>query len=213
MEKKVVEESTKLLSQGNSVLLAILIVLASVFLLTTVILFFKLLKKNGGKLNINLKDKKIDLIVDKTEKETNRLTKDTLRDIIRKQINYANNVIQELETNYLFKFQNESQEVIWQIKYSAEKIIDNVNQWITLNHMNRGDEHYIDAKQKEVLNIIRNIVKTDEVHKEEFQNHMKDEVRNLIENLIDIRDEQEKTEQTILLEKLESIKQEIKSKK
>jgi hypothetical protein len=195
MEKTITNEVVNLLSVSNNFLILVgLIVLA--LLIITVLICTGFLKFKDNKLSIG---------------RAKQESKEDLRDIIRKQINYSRNKIQEVSTDYLVY--QEDPEVIWKIKYVTEKVFDNVIQWISLNHMNKGDEYYIEGKQAEVLNIIRNIVKSDEVHKEEFQNHMKDEVRNLIENLIDIRDEKEKTEKTILLEKLESIKQEIKKKK
>lgn len=176
MEKTITNEVVNLLSVSNNFLILVgLIVLA--LLIITVLICTGFLKFKDNKLSIG---------------RAKQESKENLRDIIRKQINYSRNKIQEVSTDYLVC--QEDPEVIWKIKYVTEKVFDNVIQWISLNHMNKGDEYYIEGKQAEVLNIIRNIVKTEKVLSQEFEQSIKQSTKELINALIDIRDQEEERE-------------------
>lgn len=101
--------------------------------------------------------------------------------LIAKQINYTKETIKDFEEKCLYLNKNVNE---FQIKYTAEKCIKKFIDWIVLNDF---EESSIEIKQIEILNIIRNIICSKEVNTKKFENEIKKEVENLIQNLIQIK--------------------------
>lgn len=100
--------------------------------------------------------------------------------LIAKQINFVRETIKDFEAKYLYLNKNINE---FQIKYTAEKCIQKFINWILLNDF---EESSIQIKQIEILNIIRNIIYSNEVHTKEFENKIKQGVENLIKKLVEM---------------------------
>lgn len=174
------ENSTELVTKGlfnnNNFSIWVIFLLGVIVIILTVVLVLILL----GKITINKKDE----FTTNDESEDNQ----KLRNVFRKQISFSRNKIQNISTSFLAEQKDEF--IRWKIKYVSEKLSDNVVTWISLNHISKDDNHYIEDKQNEVLNIIKNIINTPLVSTKEFEEKIKEETRSLIRSLVEIKEQE-----------------------
>lgn len=106
------------------------------------------------------------------------------REIIRQQVEWARLHFEAIETQLDFKDENYDQ---WRGKYVAERLYDEVVDWITFNHLNMSSA-YIEVKQEKILVLLHSLTDREEFRTPEFEQFMRDDTRKSIEKLIQIRE-------------------------
>ena len=105
------------------------------------------------------------------------------REIIRQQVEWTRLHYEGLE-NSMAKPEGYDH---WRGRYIAERLIDEVVDWIVYNHINNSRQ-YIEIKQDKIINILRKYTVKEEFTSEEFENSMRKDTENCIKKLIQIRE-------------------------
>lgn len=108
---------------------------------------------------------------------------DKERDIIRQQIEWVTLHYEGMENNMK---KPESYDA-WRGRFITERVIDEVITWIIYNHISASDQ-YIEIKQDKVLNILKKYTELDFFSSPEFINMVKEDTRQTILKLIQIRE-------------------------
>ncbi len=105
------------------------------------------------------------------------------REIIRQQVEFARLHFEALEAQLDFKDDDYDE---WRGKYVAERLYDEVVDWITFNHLNMSSA-YIEVKQEKIIVLLHSLTDRDELRTPEFEQFLRDDTRETIEKLIQIR--------------------------
>lgn len=105
------------------------------------------------------------------------------REIIRRQIEYATNSVQEFVA-LMPKDENFDE---YRAKYAAEKALDRIVIWICVNHI-RDDNFYIENGQMEIWNILQGIGQKPEYITKEFREKCNKYVETTVKRLVAIRE-------------------------
>lgn len=101
------------------------------------------------------------------------------RELIRKQFDYATNIIREFVLMMDIDTDDEKTAEI-----ASEKVLDEIMRWIVLNNI-EDSPMYINDKQIAVWNIIQNEVRSDYFKSREFRDKCDDKVSEVIKNLVE----------------------------
>jgi len=107
--------------------------------------------------------------------------------IVRQQFEYAKNTIDGLEKD-IPKFEEYNQ---LRAKIILEKILDEIFKWCVFNHIDRT-KSYIGTKTKMIKNIIKKNSENTSYMTDEFNKFVEKEVKDMILELINIREEYNK---------------------
>lgn len=107
------------------------------------------------------------------------------RTIVRSQIQAAHDFCRSLEGK-IAALTPELAFGGWFTKYILERVYDKIIEWITFNHIEMS-EGYIECKQREIKNLVYSFPVKDEFKTEEFEIRMNRWVREMIDQLLDIR--------------------------
>lgn len=105
------------------------------------------------------------------------------REIIRQQVEWTRLHYEGLE-NSMPKPEGYDH---WRGRYIAERLIDEVVDWIVYNHIN-DSKQYIEIKQDKIINILRKYTVKEEFTSEEFEEFMREDTEKCIKKLIQIRE-------------------------
>ena len=105
------------------------------------------------------------------------------REIIRQQVEWTRLHYEGLE-NSMAKPEGYDR---WRGKYVAERLIDEVVDWIVYNHIN-DSKQYIEIKQDKIINILRKYTVMEEFASDEFEESMREDTEKCIKKLIQIRE-------------------------
>ena len=105
------------------------------------------------------------------------------REIIRQQVEWTRLHYEGLE-NSMAKPEGYDR---WRGKYVAERLIDEVVDWIVYNHIN-ASKAYLEVKQDKIINILRKYVVKEEFLTEEFEESMREDTAMCINKLVQIRE-------------------------
>lgn len=156
-----------ILTSSNGVLIAVLFVILVVICI-----------KYG---NIKIKTDKVKFGVDSGELE---------RAIMRNQKEWVKLSLEAFERS-MPKFEGYNQDRGTLI---IEKVYDEMIDWIMLNHI-RTEKKYIEAKQTKVWNIVQKWAVNDEIRTESFRKKVDKKVREVIEMMVEIREDYYKNEE------------------
>ena len=160
-----VAETTQIILNGKPLNLIIIgIIILTALIVGIVLVATKTIKFKGNKLSIGYND--------------------TTREIIRRQIEYANNICQNFVDKILPQ-KNLDENNFYKHKYLGEKIYDEVVNWIAINHLS-NDEFYVLNKQLIVWNIIQGVL--EEIIDSELKKTSDEMVEKIIKQLIKIRE-------------------------
>ena len=147
--------------------------LQTLFILVLILLLFIITIKTGM---IKVKTKYVNIGMTESDKE---------RTILREQIDWVHTYIQGLEGK-VRQVGIELRYGGYFTKYILELVYDEIVRWITFNHIS-ADEAYVTAKTKKLISLVY----AQEVQKEfmtnEFKARMERWIREVIEQLVDIR--------------------------
>lgn len=104
------------------------------------------------------------------------------REIIRQQVEWVRLHFEAMEA----QLNKDEDYDSWRGRYVAERLFDEYVNWITFNHLNMSSA-YVEIKQDKVVNLVRSLTIKDEYHSEEFEQMLRDDTKNSIEKLIQIR--------------------------
>jgi hypothetical protein len=104
------------------------------------------------------------------------------RDIMRQQIEWCRMHFQEMEHS-MPKPDNYNE---WRGRYVAERVFDEYVEWITFNHFSKSPA-YIEIKQDKIVALVRSLTVLDYFHDQEFEDFLRQDTKNCIEKLIQIR--------------------------
>lgn len=107
---------------------------------------------------------------------------DQERDIIRQQLEWVRVHLEGVESS-MSKPEGYNQ---WLGKYVVEAVYDEYVDWITFNHINASPA-YVEIKQDKLVSLIRKLVTRDEFKTPEFEDMIREDTRQCIEKLIQIR--------------------------
>ena len=107
---------------------------------------------------------------------------DQERDIIRQQLEWTRVDLEGVESS-MPKPEGYNQ---WLGKYVVEAVYDEYVDWITFNHINASPA-YVEIKQDKLVSLIRKLVSRDEFRTPEFEDMIREDTRQCIEKLIQIR--------------------------
>lgn len=110
-------------------------------------------------------------------------TADKEREIMRRQLEYTANAIQEF-LEFIPKCENYN---AYRAKYAAEKVFDEVVTWISFNHI-RTDDFYVSCKQTIVWNILQGIGQNDIYKTDTFKKSCNEITERIIKQLVEIRE-------------------------
>lgn len=105
------------------------------------------------------------------------------REIIRQQVEWTRLHYEGLE-NSMPKPEGYDR---WRGRYVAERLIDEVVDWIVYNHIN-DSRQYIEIKQDKIINILRKYTVKEEFASDEFEKSMREDTEKCIKKLIQIRE-------------------------
>jgi hypothetical protein len=108
---------------------------------------------------------------------------DIERNIIRQQLDYVSLHLNGLEAK-LDKPEDYNE---YLGKLIIEKVFDEYVNWITFNHINKSPA-YVEIKQERVVSLIRQYTIKEEFRSEEFEQMIREDTKNVIEALINIRE-------------------------
>lgn len=107
---------------------------------------------------------------------------DKERDIIRQQIEWIHLHCEAFEANMPKPDDYDA----WRGKYIAERVYDECVNWITFNHITSSPA-YIEIKQDNVVGLVRKYVRNDFFKTQEFDTLLREDVKQAVEKLIQIR--------------------------
>lgn len=107
---------------------------------------------------------------------------DSERDIIRQQIEWIHLHCESMEVS-LSKPDDYDP---WRGKYIAERVYDEYVDWITFNHINASPA-YVEIKQDKIVNLVHKYLINPYFQTEEFDNMLREDTKEAIEKLIQIR--------------------------
>ena len=161
-------ESIKgILTSENGIIIACLIILLIIAVLLFVILLIKC-----GFLNINTKHVKL-----------NNKSRVSERELIRRQTERAHDFIMSIEGKLV---SSNTQYNEYFTKYILERVYDKVIEWIMFNHIT-VNQLYIQDKQDTILNLIYALPVHEDFKSTEFKNRVCDWVKELIEQLVNVK--------------------------
>lgn len=155
------EAISEILNSSNGALVVI------VFLICLLIAFVLV---KSGKLTVNTEAVKIG-------------ARDTERNIIRQQLDYVWSHLEEMEAN-IDKDDDYDEQLGQRIILSVYKEYTN---WISFNHISKS-EAYIRVKQKSLVAIVNKLTIKEKYKGEEFLQFLRDDVKQTIYELIEIRE-------------------------
>lgn len=107
---------------------------------------------------------------------------DRERDIIRQQVEWIHIHCEGFEST-MHKPEGYNE---WLGRYIVEKIYDECINWITFNHISASPA-YVDIKAEKIVDLIHKYAHLEEFKTKEFDELIKEDVRNCIEKLLTIR--------------------------
>lgn len=107
---------------------------------------------------------------------------DRERDIIRQQVEWIHIHCEGFEST-MHKPEGYNE---WLGRYIVEKIYDECINWITFNHISASPA-YVDIKAEKIVDLIHKYAHLEEFKTKEFDDLIKEDVRNCIEKLLTIR--------------------------
>ena len=143
----------------------------AVFVTLAVLLILVFLSKKGL---VKLNTKHIKIGTDETE-----------RNIIRQQVEYAHTFLISLEPKIKDLGAEDYDDYL--TKYCLERAYDEVVNWITFNHITRG-EHYIEIRQQKLTALMYSLGIKPQYRTQEFKDRMYAWIKELIFALVDIRE-------------------------
>ena len=75
----------------------------------------------------------------------------------------------------------------WRGRYILERVYDEYVTWITFNHIST-DSTYVEIKQDRIVNLVESLVEREEFKTKEFEKMLRDDTREAIEKLVQIRE-------------------------
>lgn len=75
----------------------------------------------------------------------------------------------------------------WRGRYILECVYDEYVTWITFNHLST-DSAYVEIKQDRIVNLVESLVEREEFRTKEFEKTLRDDTREALEKLVQIRE-------------------------
>lgn len=75
----------------------------------------------------------------------------------------------------------------WRGRYILERVYDEYVTWITFNHIST-DSTYVEIKQDRIVNLVESLVEREEFRTKEFEKTLRDDTREALEKLVQIRE-------------------------
>lgn len=108
----------------------------------------------------------------------------TQRELVRRQVETAYTFVMSLEGKIITE---ESGYNRYLTKYILERVYDKVIEWIIFNHITTN-QLYVQDKQENIENLVYTMVVDDDFKTPEFKRRMDNWVRELIEQLVQVKE-------------------------
>ena len=111
----------------------------------------------------------------------------TQRELIRREVETAHVFILSIEGKIISDIQDKEQYNEFFTKYILERVYDKVIEWIMFNHITTN-QLYVQDKQESICNLVYTMNVADEYKTPEFKDRMCNWVKELIEQLVQVKE-------------------------